>query len=267
MGTLQIIEKINTLPALRQLKQNDITVSLIPVLNHCYNLAGQKVKPEDIQFASEQLSKTLFDKYQSLTLDEVYLALKNGMQKEYGEYYGLNSMTFAGFVKAYNESEERLRIREAKIKQRQLLEAPKELTELEKNHIVINGIIERFEDFKKNGFVQDLGNIAFMYLGKIGLIKFTREYKDDVMMRAELQTCRDASVKLALCINPFERNYLKDIMDDPHGKAEPDLQVLCRNIALNDYFKKLINEGVELTDILRPIQTASNTEENRKQAV
>ena len=44
MGALEIAKKITTLPVLRQLNQNDVTVSLIPVINHCFNLSGQKVK-------------------------------------------------------------------------------------------------------------------------------------------------------------------------------------------------------------------------------
>lgn len=226
---------------------NELLKNLVSLINHCALISSQKIDDAFALVCAKELSEDIRKKHYSLSFSEIKHAFIEGVKGEYGEYYGLNVKSFSFFLRKYKESEERLKVQNERIKMKQL--PVPVLSEQEKEQIIINGILEKFEDCKKKGFVQDLGNIAYKYLGSKGLLNISRDYKDDVRCRAELQMIKDASEKLINTFNVFERNILKDIIEDPAVKND-ELQVLCMNIVLNDYFKGLIEKGIELKEIL-----------------
>lgn len=94
------------------------------VIARPFALKGTDVAPEDLSFIASELSIILEEKYGFLSMEEVKIALDNGVKKAYGEYYGLSVITFLDWIAAYVTSQERRRAMEEIERNRQPQEDP-----------------------------------------------------------------------------------------------------------------------------------------------
>ena len=99
-------------PKVRELSTPEVYNPLVVLIAHLYLLRGQQVEAGDLRFQAGELEQELRSSYPWLSLEEVRIALDNGVKKKYGEYYGLNVITYLDWIKAYNESEARRKAKE-----------------------------------------------------------------------------------------------------------------------------------------------------------
>ena len=130
-------------PKVRELSTPEVYNPLVVLIAHLYLLRGQQVEAGDLRFQAGELEQELRSSYPWLSLEEVRIALDNGVKKKYGEYYGLNVITYLDWIKAYNESEARRKAKEEAEKS----EEPKE--EFTKSS---DGEDDGSSDAKKNPF-------------------------------------------------------------------------------------------------------------------
>jgi hypothetical protein len=128
--------------------------------NESYVVDGVEIKP--IKFQIQELSKDIDKNFNKLTVEELYIAFSEGVRGIYGEFYGLNNVTYFKWLKSYKESETR---RNAlfelnKLREPVKLELPQkqysnsEIYELNKVNII---------DFYYNYFLKEKECITFPY--------------------------------------------------------------------------------------------------------
>jgi len=128
--------------------------------NESYVVDGVEIKP--IKFQIQELSKDIDKNFNKLTVEELYIAFSEGVRGIYGEFYGLNNVTYFKWLKSYKESETR---RNAlfelnKLREPVKLELPQkqysnsEIYELNKANII---------DFYYNYFLKEKECITFPY--------------------------------------------------------------------------------------------------------
>ena len=68
---------------------------------------GIGIKAEDVAVAAQMYMDDLENRFPALDLKEVTVILRNGIRKEYGEFYGINAGTLYDWTVAYLKSDER----------------------------------------------------------------------------------------------------------------------------------------------------------------
>jgi hypothetical protein len=248
---LEIIKNPDQLIPIRKQDQTATTQKLVIVIKHCFDLAGQKCDPFTLETAVKGVSKQIFSEYKSLSLEEIYFALEQGTLGKYDKYFGLNAVSFCKFIQAYNESDERLKIKEARLNsQMKQLNPVNELSENDKIQIIHNGCLDKFEIYKKTGFVDDMGNVSYSYLTNKGVLNYGNRLKWAMMEKAKGEVHTETIIKLNDIARLFERNVLKYKLEHPELVAKGEIQYKAMNIALNHFFKCLVRKHIELKNLI-----------------
>ena len=101
---------------------------------------GITIKAEDVEVAARMYMDDLEHRFPALDLKEVTTILRNGIRKEYGEFYGINAGTLYDWTTAYLQSDER----EAYVRSKQQTVAPKMLeSRTEKSQAEVDADIRR----------------------------------------------------------------------------------------------------------------------------
>lgn len=174
-------------------------------------------------------------------------AITKGIRKEYGEYYGINSVSFNMFLKAYMTSTERAN---AIMKQRQHeTKLANDRRAVETMDAAKNFTIYCYEKYKEQNVIWDPAQTAYDWLKKKGLIKnFTKELKESIRAEAE-------SRYMNFKMNgenkgvPASQQVLDRIAGKPKEKLsyEQEITNLCKYIHLRIIFNQLTLEQIEKT--------------------
>lgn len=245
MNDIALINQALQSPRVMNEKSNKVFNYLNLLVVKVYAIAGQ-AKPEimDQNFMVTELHKDVITRFKSLTLQEVDIALTNGVKGDYGEYFGLNVKSFNKFLNAYTFSEERGRAIEAgrnRIDSSKQITAKGSITKEENERISIENTLYTFNEYKQTKECFDPGNCVYDFLDRRNLISFSSTEKWGFMEEAKKQ--REREIKFL-----GKTMLISDVME----KQQEDGIVVAyaKKIALKRYFGDLVKSGVELQTIL-----------------
>jgi len=169
----------NASPLVVSMDKSELSSRIIDILSNISNALGQQMRPADMKAQTIGLIAEIGAYFKKLTIEELDIALKNGIRGEYGEYFGLNVITYHKFIKASLLAEKR---RDALVKQMEFIEdqnraktekdierIESEFWENEKN---------RFQKFKETGkFYGDSPSTIFGIYESKGKISLTTSEK------------------------------------------------------------------------------------------
>jgi hypothetical protein len=105
--------RIALMPSISTYSPKEATNNILAIVAYAVTISGQKITtPEMMVFADEILERCT-NLYPHVTIEEIRVAIKNGIYNEYGEYFGLNARTFMFFIEGYLQSEKRRIAKEA----------------------------------------------------------------------------------------------------------------------------------------------------------
>lgn len=85
-------------------------------IKQCYFITGVKIPTkQDLLLTVGLLMRDVETRYKKITAKGLLIAFQDGSRKEYGEYYGLNLVTFNDWIKGYLKSEKRKQMLEIEI--------------------------------------------------------------------------------------------------------------------------------------------------------
>lgn len=191
--------------------------------------------------------------FPTITIDELEIAIKNGIRHAYGEYYGINAVSINQFVtKFLADAERKSAIHRQKEFLDSLVEKPREVLTPEKKDEIGNQIlVQCFEQYKKTGTFIDAGKLGYEYAVQKGFIYLTNEQKCEIYEQAIEE------VEIEEAINHKKNNYNKF-----QKKTEEQLQFEYKSkameISLRRYFDfmKRIEKGeiIKKIDLSKPIE-------------
>lgn len=212
------------------------------LISNIYILCGMDQDSSTSIVQLNELSSELKKFYKFLTLDELTIAFKKGCKNSYGEYFGLNFKTYVGWIYAYTGEESRAKaIKAIELAKLDLLPKQKVLTQEEKEEILKDGVLKSFESFKSGAIVLDAGNVSYNWLDKNGLIKFTKERKDEIFkqssdkLKAEIVQNKNRNVSIEIALSHLTND---------HFISE------AKKMALKIYFSELIETEIELSELI-----------------
>ena len=95
-------------PRYSEMDQKTRLKELAARINEAFRFKGQQPSAIDTADMAVNLDRKLSQAFPEVTLPEIKLAFEYGVTGEYGDYFGLNFVTFAKFIKGYMENPERL---------------------------------------------------------------------------------------------------------------------------------------------------------------
>lgn len=211
-----------------------------------YTDTGQfKIERKIVDLMSESLFKEIMPFKEKISPFGLKQLMEKGVRKEFGEYYGINSVSFNLFIKSYLSSEERSN---AIIKQREHeKKISQERKEIENMDAAKNFTIYCFQTFKEQNTIYDPANVAYDWIKEKGLIKgFTKQLKESIRLEAE-QRIRTFKLKGENKGVPASQEILKRIANRNEKKLtfEDEVTALCKHLHLRIIFETLTLEEIE----------------------
>lgn len=189
MNDIVLIKKALQSPRVIDEKSGMVYNFMVGLITKIYAISGKALEDIEIMNAlATELQKDVLTRFKGLTLQEIDLAITNGIKGDYGEYYGINIRSFNQFLSAYTFSEERgkaLEARMTRVAPEKQLSAKGTITREEIQRTAYNNALDLFEVYKQTKESPDHGNVVYNYLDKLGLIKFDAKEKWEMMSEAK----------------------------------------------------------------------------------
>lgn len=224
---------------LSELAQSDALKEIIVCMNIGFAELGQ-IPPGSSSFNQQEhlvamASLILTDLnfyFPQVTVAEIAQAIRKGIRHEFGEYYGYNVIAIHGFVEKYLESEERAAAMDRQNRYRQSQQEPQELTSDQQRQILVEGLKQCRETYKKTGRIIDFGNVNYQLLVDGGHLNLTNEEKQEIYEIAEWQIQREKETQE---LSLSKQLYL--IKNPPDNK--PEVIARAKDLSLKRYFDGL----------------------------
>jgi hypothetical protein len=163
--------------------KNIVVNSIHQSINRSIADKGVNMDIEDMNYLKRSVTDDILKDFPTLTLQDITLCFSMGVRGNLGEYFGLNVVTFYGWLKKYKEEVIPEAIKEVKIYLPPAeIEEPKvdyKKLDLDKIDNICNEIIS----YKQNGIYDfnDYGNIHFNFLNKLGYFDSVSEEEKELI--------------------------------------------------------------------------------------
>lgn len=207
-----------------------------------------EIDPDTIDHIVNNLSADILKACPFIRIAEIPIAIEKGILGDYGDFYGLNVITFVKFIKSHYNSLNRANL--AKQLPVDTVEKQKP-TEEEEKATKISLILKSFEAYKLNGFYQDYGNYIYKSLKEFNVFSFSEDQKLLYLSNAKRKVLE--SLKNDQVQKPFERNKIKQQIQDLetlNGDTKAMVYRESLQIALMDFYKNLVEMDAEIKDLI-----------------
>lgn len=232
-------------------KKPDMMKMIMEVLPKTYYDAGQVMPGHDVKQQTvnlQVLATNLYEEIKSffpfLKVEEMMLAFRNGVRGEYGDFFGLNIVTFHKWIKGFQTDDRRKRAL-VEIKEWNEREPEPLMTKEQAFKAWCDTIQTQFERFKETGvFVCANPTHHYRRFQELGLISLTGEQMDAILVRAKESIIKRKKLQRLNPNNHAERKELGDFIEHAtKGELTPTekevIRVEARRIAIEDYYKTI----------------------------
>jgi hypothetical protein len=228
----------------------DIQTEIAKLITLTHQSCGQVINAVDVAATIPELCTDLIKYNGILTIEELRIAFKKGYKGEYGEYFGLNNKTYFAWVSAYRYGKDRANAKIAMQKAGESVTTKKEISEEEKEAILREGALNKFNDFKSTRNFYDFGNISYNYLDRLGLITFTAEVKKKIMADCKARMIEEEKMKKTQKDYIGKHQSINDEIKQLEEGKSTRLISEAKREALKQYFSQLIEMGEELKNLI-----------------
>lgn len=225
------------------LQKQAATERISEMLTQVYYTAGQKLEGKDLSLLTQALYLEVKNYFSFLRIEELKIALNEGVRGQYGEYFGINIKTIHNWVRAYQVSENR---------KQKLKELKAETSDYKPDLNAIkceywNYILMQLKRFK-NGGQMEITNPLMMFreFWNNDLLKPTKEEAEEFKQQAvyELEKRRDLVQKALTRKEYNEYHSLSEIVkgfeeDKLTKEQDTIIKSKAAELCLMDYFRKI----------------------------
>ena len=208
-----------------------------------FSALGQKPKTEkEISIIVIGLIEEIQSYFPNLTMQELKIALNKGIRGEFGEFMGVNVITYHKFIKAFLNDEKR---KDVILKQREYIEeqnrakSESEIAQIEKEFW--ENETKRIAEFKKTGVLKtDNYETLYKIYEKAGKIDLSNSEKWELFVKAKAETLQELRKLSAKVDNPKKINEQIKRIESKQTTKIDDLKIVdmaCKMI-MEDYYSK-----------------------------
>jgi len=226
---------------------------LLELVHNSHLTAG--IKPPDnkieLNITLNEIISEQRNNKSNLRFDEIEIAFKNGIHKKYGEYYGLNAVTFCFFIREYLKESARLEA----IKIKNTIEVKKDPTEEEIYQLSVSNCIQSENEFKSKGTVGRFGVVVYEFLEKQKILVLDTPAKKEYFEQAKTDLQNYIHSKKSVSLDKFEIRDLNStlqslINNDGNKTTYEKLVVISKRLAVDDYFRSLELDELTIDKVL-----------------
>lgn len=199
---------------------------------------GWKVPNDtDMELLVNEITTSIRNDYKQLRTEEISMCFAKGIRGEYGDFMGMSIVTFEKFIIGYLNSQYRINLGKT-LPRPEEKATPKELTRQDR----IDFALKAFQAFKEKGFYNDLGNIVYAFLDSEKLIPFTAKEKFETLEIARQEEYQRLSNPLSSAEASKFNKQIEELIS-----GNESIIPKSKRIALNTYFKRLVDNHFELS--------------------
>lgn len=235
---------------IKDLKRSGVKIFVFTLILKTHLECGQVADEKTIELTIGGLVDNIINYAGGFTLNQIVHAFKLGRIKEFGDWYGLNNNTYEQWVRNYLGYSKRLEANKKQESYIKSLNEPKQLTKQEKDAVMKDASLSAFEIFKDKKYYPDYGNSCFNFLWRKRIIVFTPEriqgFKDQAKKEYIEQGKQDLKTVTSL---EMGREIKKELTAIEQGQNDDILLMAAKKIALNTFFRELVETETELKDL------------------
>ena len=235
---------------IKYLSEEEFGLAMDALVHNTFLSCGIKYEEEVVDKTIDEFIGDTRKYFSTITVDEIKIAFSKGWKGEYGEFFGLNNKTYHQWLCGYMYGVKRANTKKAIQESNENRNKKPELTENEKEAILREGAITKFNEFKTTGNFYDFGNITYNYLDRLGLIKFTVDVKKLIMNECRIRLLEEEKMKKTQQQYIGKHQAINDEIKKLEEGKSTRLISESKREALKQYFIQLIEMDEELKNII-----------------
>ena len=218
----------------------DLQLEISKLLRWTHNRAGSKKDADfeiNLKFDTNEICRDLqtIPEFKNFKLPQLSQIFQKGLTGGYGDFFGLNCVTYAKWIRAYlsEEKTKGVSLEHERVKLR--LSEQKEPTADEKRELSEANLQRVVEKYKRTGVVDDNGNPAYMYLWNTKQISFGADKWQEYLQRAmQLEKSR-LTKELKNAKDALNKTLAGELTNTLNQLNESQVKSIARNLAVEDW--------------------------------
>lgn len=248
--TAKTLKLVESLPVIQQ-SPADTMAEMVDIIGLLYVMCGRKlVSEEELDLDAQLLDNTVRSDFPTLSTEEVRTALIEGVKAEStSEYFNLCQVKYYAWLKAYRNGVLRRNVEKA----REEKNTPAPIPQDEQRKYGIRFCCNVFNDYRNGKGQMTFFIPVFEILWREKVLRFDKEKARSIYetarreVLAELNAKKEAPLGIPTSERAEIRRALEKLAKEPNMR-ENRIDTRAREIALRDYFDRLISTGQELKD-------------------
>lgn len=228
----------------------EVRLQAVNLVTKAYSTYNFKITEDDIFVMAQDLAIDIKVKHWMLTMWEIWLAFDMGAKDELGESDFLGVKWFNKWLNRFKSLPARASAYRKQREYMQALNAPPEPTEEDRYESMKQSCLKYFEDYKNKvtTVIIDIGNVHYNFLKRHNIIDFNEERRNQFKKEAREKLIEDKRREKLLDTDGFKRNDINKAISELHSDDNGIVIGMAKRVALDTFFKELIDMGSELKD-------------------
>jgi hypothetical protein len=236
-------------------KREVFNIILISVAKSFADLNIKSLTQPDRDYLVNELTDNIIARYPAIRINEIPVAIANGIRGKYGEFYGLSVISFERFIEQYLLSEERVQA----VKSLPAPEITKRVPDRDEQFALAKSNALMALQRKQAGkAIASMASSVYDFLDKLLLLHFSKDEKYDMMADA----CRElvGELKFKLITAPGHERVALRSSADAYTKAltggaltdeqKQNVVRISKRLALDAFLQQVMLEGLDLAGMI-----------------
>lgn len=242
-------------PVRKVTKREVFNIVLISVAKSFADLNIKSLDQADRDYLVNELTDNVIARYPAIRINEIPVAIANGIRGKYGEFYGLSVISFERFVEQYLLSEERVQA----VRSLPAPEFAKRVPDKDEQFALAkSNTLMALQRKQANKAIASMASSVYDFLDKLKLLQFSKDEKYDMMADA----CRElvGELKFKLLTAPGHQRIALRRDADAYTKAltggaltdeqKQNVVRISKRLALDAFLQQVIMEGLNLGGLI-----------------
>ena len=220
---------------------------------------GVNMEKDDINYIKKRVTDDIMKDFKGLSLEDVQLAFYYGVRGEFGEYYGINPITFYGWLKSYKNVLLPSVLKEVLPLLPKVAEKEVEIDKKEFDITMLNNLCAYYSKLISGGVYDlfDIGNIYFSFMNRMEMIDLSEEEWVEINDLAMGEVKIELSEQNKNLLNQGKSLHrinlsdaFKEIEAGENKTYNSMLAIYSKRLALKKCLQKLVENKIDLLHIL-----------------
>jgi hypothetical protein len=220
---------------------------------------GVNMEKDDINYIKKRVTDDIMKDFKGLSLEDVQLAFYYGVRGEFGEYYGINPITFYGWLKSYKNVLLPSVLKEVLPLLPKVAEKEVEIDKKEFDITMLNNLCAYYSKLISGGVYDlfDIGNIYFSFMNRMEMIDLSEEEWVEINDLAMGEVKLELSEQNKNLLNQGKSLHrinlsdaFKEIEAGENKTYNSMLEIYSKRLALKKCLQKLVENKIDLLHIL-----------------